>query len=414
VSTTNATSGTNKPLGSLGAAWSKKLADLPRSSTERWTVLLSVLGIGVFILGRYLGATHENLTRWIVAGGEFVSRPGAPRWLYIYPHVTGYDGQFYWRLAASPLHLGVSRYLGVRLDAGFRSNRIFYPALSWLVAGGSVSNVSWSMIAVNALSLVALVVLALWVLRATNLPAFYALSVLLVPGLVGALSRDLTEVLTALSVVAGVLFMRYEKWVLATLAWSAALLTRETTAVLLAVYATFALLAIVRRQRSVRFSDLSWLIPYVVFGTWQLVVHSVTGHFPLISSSGSGDVGLPFVGLVSSIPHWFTPASSHQLVKGVLYVVQFVAVVVVLYAAWRNRRRVASVEFVVLAVAVALVICETANGWRSPFDDRYATVPMALAWFQLLQVREARLLRRTASYVAPVVALTALWRMVVV
>ncbi len=370
--------------------------------------------VGVFVLARWLGATHRDLSRWVVAGGNFAARSGAPRSLYIFPHVSGYDGQFYWRLAASPTHLGIGQFLGVRFDAGFRANRIFYPAVSWLVAGGSVNNVTWSLVVVNCMAIVGLVALALWILRASTASPLYALSVILVPGLIGALSRDLTEAVTSLAVVAGVLFMRRERWLLAALAWSGALLTRETTAVLLAVYGVFALLEIVRRQRRVRLADLSWVAPYIVFGVWQFVVRAATGHFPLLSSSGSGDVGVPFVGLVSSVPHWFSPTSSHQIIKGVLYSVQFMAVLVVFVAAWRNRRSVARSEFTVLALAVLLVICETAHGWRSPFDDRYATVPMALAWFQLLTSTKRSRLTRTSLAVTPVVVLTALWRMVVV
>lgn len=403
-----------RSVGAVRVYLSTRLASLSRRTLERVTVALVSASLAVFIFGRWLLATHEDFSRWVVAGGVFVSRHGAPRGLFVFPHVTGYDGQFYWRLAASPTHLGIHRFLGVRLDAGFRANRIFYPALSWLVAGGSTNNVSWALIAVNAAAIVALVVVALWLLRSTSLSPLYAVSVILVPGLVGALSRDLTEAISALSVVAGVIFMRRERWVWAGVAWTAALLTRENLGLLLAVYAVTAILSIFRRQRRARWSDLSWIVPYVCFAAWQLIVRSATGHFPLLSSSGSGDVGLPFVGLVSSVPQWFSPDSTHQIVKGVLYLVQLVGVVVVLYAAWRNRKNVARTEFVVLAVAVLLVICETSNGWRSPFDDRYATVPMALAWFQLLSSPTRRSLQRTALLVSPVVALTALWRIVVV
>jgi hypothetical protein len=391
-----------------------KWTSFPRSTQERWTGAVAVAAVTSFCFGRWLIATHENFSRWVVAGSKFAARHDTPRGLFVYPHVTGYDGQFYWRLAASPSHLGIGSYLGVRFDAGFRANRIFYPALSWLFAGGSTNNVSWSLILVNGLAIVGLVVFALWILRTTSLTPIYALTVILVPGLVGAISRDLTEAVSALSVVAGVLLMRRGRWVWAALAWSGALLTRENLALLLAVYAVHAIVQIVRRQRSAQWSDLSWIVPYVCFVGWQFVVHAATGHFPLLSSSGSGDVGLPFAGLLTSIPHWFSPTSTHQLAKGALYVVQLLGVIVVLFAAWRNRRHVAGPEFAVLVVAVLLVICETSNGWRSPFDDRYATVPMALAWFQLLLAPRRLSIQRTAFWVTPVVALTALWRIAVV
>ena len=119
------------------------LRNLPRHSAERLTVALTGFATALFVLARWLGATHRDLSRWVVAGSHFVTRSSAPRGLFIFPDVTGYDGQFYWRLAVSPTHLGIGRFAGVRLDAGFRANRILYPALSWLVAGGSRSNVTW-------------------------------------------------------------------------------------------------------------------------------------------------------------------------------------------------------------------------------------------------------------------------------
>ncbi len=288
-----------------------------------------------------------------------------------------------------------------------------YPWLAWLLSLGHPSAAAWGLVLTNVVVIGLLGALAAYAIRSTTHRMGTALTVLLVPGLVGALSRDLTEATTALAVVAGVVAYREKHWVLAGAAFSAAVLARETALLIPLVYGVLALIEIARRERRPGVRELVWITPFVIFAAWQLGAHYLVGSFPIFSSTNSGDLGVPFVGFARSLTHWFEPFSFKQLVKGCLYIVQTIAAVSVVALALR-RRTWRSPEMWCLILFSLLVICETRQGWLIPFDSRYATVPMALAWFSLLDGSRTKD-RRTATWIAlPVVAATVMWRIIVV
>ena len=67
-------------------------------------------------------------------------------------HGRGYDGEFYYRLALNPLAWGHWAF-GITLDSVYRIDRIGYPALAWLVAGGHRPFVPTALVLVNVAAL---------------------------------------------------------------------------------------------------------------------------------------------------------------------------------------------------------------------------------------------------------------------
>lgn len=381
---------------------------------ERATFLAGAVAVVGFVLARWLIAAHDQLSRFIVAGSDWVSRAQAPGYLYVYPHAAGYDGQFYWRLAVDPAQLHLRAYMGVRIDSAYRLNRIFFPGLVWLVSFGQAHLVALAMVVVNVVGVLALLALGLRLVRARSISPGWALLLLCVPGLVGSLSRDLTETLTCCLGLGAMVAIREGRTVIAAACFSAAVLTRETMLVAVAVYGVVAVVAILRRQRRPTRADSAWVVPLLIFALWQLVVRVDIGTVPILSSAGSGDLGVPFVGLFESAGSWFSPFSGHQIVKGLYYFVQTVAVIALLVAAWCNRHRARAVEVVTVGAFVMLLVLETKQGWVAPFDARYASFPMVGAWAQLVEGGDRALVRRAAWVVIPVVILTLMWRVVVI
>lgn len=377
------------------------------------TFAVGVGGTVAFIVLRWAIAAHRELSRFVVAGSAFANH-ATPRFLYVFPHSKGYDGQFYWRLAVDPAQLGRGPFDGVRFDAAYRTNRIVYSALAWALSLGHAPWVALGLVLANVVAIAGLLSLALRATRRAGLGAGWSLCALAVPGVVGALSRDLTEALAATLVVAGVMAFNERRYLWSAAAWSLAVLTREEMLAGVAAYAGLALWQVLRRRRGLALADVVWVVPVVAFVGWQLVVHAVAGYTPALSSTGSGDFGAPFVGFVTALPQWFRPHTWHQDLKGALYVVQTIAVVWLLVVAWRRRHGASGSQLAVLAMFVLLLICETRQGWVAPLDARYATVPMSLAWLQLLEGRARAPIVRAATVVVPVAAATLLWRVAVI
>jgi hypothetical protein len=71
---------------------------------------------------------------------------------------SGYDGQFYYRLALNPANLHRSAY-GIRFDNPYRVQRITYSVLAFVAAAGQMAAVPDALVAVNVLGLAVLALL---------------------------------------------------------------------------------------------------------------------------------------------------------------------------------------------------------------------------------------------------------------
>ena len=139
----------------------------------------------------------------------------------------GYDGQYYFALAADPAH--AHDYMPA--TAGIVYSRVFYPAVSRVASAGSVTALPYAMLAINLLAVLAgTIAVALWFVS-RGLSPLPALLYGLAPGLIVGVFRDLTEPLafglTALAVLA---FdqARMRRLVLSAVLFALAVLTRET------------------------------------------------------------------------------------------------------------------------------------------------------------------------------------------
>jgi hypothetical protein len=340
------------------------------------------------VAARVAVAGHGHVASFIVVGAAHV-RSRVPTGIPV-TSGQGYDGQFYYRMALAPLNFHRTAF-GIQLDTVSRFERIGYPALAWLGAGGHEQFVPWSLVVVNVIGLVSLGALGAVIARGAGRHSCWGL---LLPGYFGfiwVLSRDLSEIVTATFVVAGVVALRRNRYVLAGAAFSVAVLSRETSLVVIVLLALEnPLLSIGRWLGAKRLRSplsieatppaggitpaISWLLPGVVFVVWQLVARSATDIWPLFSS-GQHNVGTPFGGVVQGLRHYFDqlPSTASMLWFGELLVL---AVVVI--AAARSLRtttarlyeRAAWLVYGLVALTLAPGVWLGDVGFRS-LDDLY-------------------------------------------
>ena len=96
-------------------------------ATEGWTpgrvsLVAAVLYL-LYLSGRIVLAAHGDLGALVVAGSTFVTAAQVPVHIPVLPG-TGYDGQFYFRIAMAPFDFA-PHALGVTFDSVFRMQRIF-------------------------------------------------------------------------------------------------------------------------------------------------------------------------------------------------------------------------------------------------------------------------------------------------
>ena len=369
--------------------------------------------LAAFVGLRWLVAAHRQISRFAVVGSSFANSHRVPKFLYVFQHSTGYDGQFYWRLAADPTNLHSAPHLGISLDSAARLNRMVYPAAAWLLAGGHSSFISWTLVFVNAIAMLVLVRLGCAVALENEQSPWWVLLLLAVPGLVGALSRDLTEVLSVTLFMAGILLARRQRWIWTGIVWAFALLTREPLLFPIFVYGAVLVVTNIRDPRGHRKISPVWLIPLVALLGWQFFLYSIIHRMPLFDAAG-GNLGLPFVGIFSSVLDWFRPYDAHQMVKGLIIVAQVLGLLALTIFGWKKRPRKRPAEVGAFVASLALVVCETRNGWHAPFDLRYGVDVTVLAWLFLLEGKSSEYRKPAAIVGVPVVLLTILLRIIVI
>lgn len=368
-----------------------------RRLTPLVLALLTVALAAAFVAARWVVAADRDLSRFVVAGSDYVS-PGTG--IAVQPG-HGYDGQFAYRLALDPSDLQ-PRDRGVVLDQPLRLQRIAYPVLAFLASAGQQGAVPAALVVVNVLGLGLLALLSALLARDAGRAPVAGLLVVGFFGFCTSLGRDLTEITTVTLLVGGVLGWRRQRYALSVLAFTGAVLSRESALLLYGAFLLGQLPGTTRRTR------LLAVLPPAAFVGWQAVCKAATGDVPLLGSSGKNLV-LPFTDLVPAAAGWLRDAAALDR-AGLINTGQLLALTVLVVLAGLSLRSSAAPPGVRAAwvVALLLVASLSRNVWIGPADFRTAAELHATSALLLLDGR--RSLRLPAVVLGAALVLTALFR----
>lgn len=328
----------------------------------------------VLVAARLAFATHGDITRFIVVGAANLAGHGLPAGIHVFPG-TGYDGQFYFRQALGPFDTSTVAH-GIRLDGGYRVQRLAYPLASWLLSsGGRAGAVPSVLVAVNVAGFALLGLLGGVLARDSGRHAAYGLLFAGYFGLVTTLARDLAEIVEATLLLAGIVAFRRGRHLAAGLAFAGAVATKETEVF---VVAGFGLVLIGRelwgrfgRGRSARprpSAHLVWLLPAVAFVGIQLWLLAATGH--LAGSSGAqGNFATPLTAPARALVHYLEhPATlANAIWLGELAVL---ALFVLVAVATLRRTGARLEELAAFVLLIGLALSLSGEVWNNQSDFR--------------------------------------------
>ncbi|HMK63967.1 MAG TPA: hypothetical protein VK386_10130 [Acidimicrobiales bacterium] len=319
----------------------------------------------LFVILRLVVVAKGDITRFVFAGSEYVNPAAAPRGLHVFPG-SGYDGEFYYRLALDPLDVGRTAF-GITLDAPFRVERIGFPVLSWLASAGHGSLVPDAEVAVNLAALTVLGWLAGVLAKQSGRHAAWGLLVVGFWGFLFSIGRDVPEVVASCFLVGGLVSLRRQRPLLAGLLLAGAVLSLETTLDVVAAVAVVDIVALLWGRRRTRHQEVAWIVPAVAFGAWQLYAWQVTATVPL--RSGGGNLSAPVVNMVGALGHYLKGLPSSG---SVIWLCEFgvLAVVTIVAAGVVRRSTVPPWEVVAWVVALVVAICLTHGIWYGRADFR--------------------------------------------
>jgi hypothetical protein len=357
-------------------------------------------------------AAHGDISRFVVAGATFVDPAGrspADGPLHVFGS-PGYDGQFFWRLAVDPTDWHVAADHGVTFDSAYRAPRIGYPVLAHLASGGRANLVVWSLVGVNVAAIGVVSYAGAHIAGRSGRSPVWGLAIAAAPGLVLALGRDLAECVTVAGLVGGIAALQAKRPVVATAAWTLAVLSREQALLTVAAYAGCRLVPLAAphvsaatagvrgRTRAGKarpatdlrtaggrwwVADLPWVVPAAAFAAWQGLLWHATGRLPLAAAGGTNIVP-PFSDMVPGLVGWATGDLGRFHAVAPLQLA--VAVALVVTAAQAARAVPPPERFAVAALALAAVAgtCLAASIWRDPSDLRHLVDVSVLSWVVLL------------------------------
>ena len=369
----------SRPLGKL-------VGVLQRLQPVHVAVLGGLMALGI-VFGRLLVPADGDISRFVVAGDVFVDPATVDPPIYVYDDSWGYDGQFFWRLAVDPAQWDLDRpHHGVMFDSAYRPPRIAYPALAWALAGGHREWVATTLVAVNVLAYAAIAGLGALIAQGSRRPALTGLLVATTPGLVYALSRDLSDAVTLAALLAGIVALQRGRFGWATVAWTGAVLSREQALVVIAGYGLWRLAGLARQGWQARpaLADLPWLLPPVVTVAWQALVWARVGELPFAASQDA-NFTLPFVALGPTLVDW---VQGDVPPWDDVVPFQFALAVLLVVLAFRfGREQLADDDgwmLVSLGLVVVVAVSFGVKVWDGPADLRQVLDVFALSWVVLL------------------------------
>ncbi len=267
-------------------------------------------------VGAYLAAClpllalhHFDPSVFVIAGARYVEAAETRPPLRVTPNSDGYDGQFYYRLARSPLSTAPT-VDGITFDhPAKRTQRILYPLLAWLASAGQPALTAWAMLAVNLAGIGAIAWLAAGLAARLALPAAIPFAIVAWPGFIVTLLHDTTEIAATAFLLAALSAWFARRPVLFALLASCAVLARETTLATWLGLLAFTILTVwmARRERPA----LPWLLacaaPLIVFAAWRETLAFRLHEAPQAQAIAH-DLGWPFVGAMTMLHDCLTGA----------------------------------------------------------------------------------------------------------
>jgi hypothetical protein len=268
--------------------------------TLGWRFCCIVMSVYFLALLPTLFVKNFDPSVFIVAGDVFVDATKAASPILIKHHSYGYDGQFYYRLAVSPLTFTRSAF-GVTMDSppAWRTQRIGYPIAAWALSFGQARWVPVALVLVNLVALGAVAWFSAQLTAKLRLSGWIPILIVIWPGFIYTLTRDTTEILAAALMLAALNSYFGERLFLYLVLAAGASLTRETSILIFGGIFLFEAFRFCRDPKLTARGLVPMLITASVvlpFLAWRYAQLYLWGELPT-----TRDLGFPLAGIFEAL-----------------------------------------------------------------------------------------------------------------
>jgi len=378
-----------------------------------WVPALLAAVLAVTFVGALLVRAAGDPSLLVHAGPPWTQVDGARGSLTVQPADKAFDGQFFYRLGVDPW--STDRTVdGVTFDLpSLRNARWGYGGLAYVASAGDPDLVPWTLIGLNVVAATAVGAVGGGLARSSHRHAAWGVLLALWPGFAYSLSLDTSELVASAFVLGALLALRRRRWIGAGLLFVAAVLVRDTTAVVPFGVALAGFWLWLRADPDVdaehrhdggRFLAVG-VVPLIAFGGWQLLQRARFGALPL-TSSGDKNLSAPLGGLADQLTKIVPPAGGDEAFR-LLAMIALATLIGVAAWVWR-RSETPFAERVAWIPAVAVVVLLNAYLWSGATAFlRAATEAGLLSILVILGSKRERLVQLMAVGLAGMWLLTA-------
>lgn len=341
------------------------------------TITASIYAI--FILMR-LDAHQYDVSYFVHAGDLFTNPAAVPSGLTVFDSSTGYDGQFYYRLALDPFTSEQNAY-GIRFDnPPYRHQRILYPFVVWALSFGQPVFLPWLLLAINYIAVGILALLASWLARSFGQHSLWSIVIPLYPGFFISLSYDLAEIIELCFLLSAIIAIRNGRSWFGAIFLTLALFTKETVLLVPAAFAVFALLHS-WQARAVRFPHWPvFVLPAIVYAAWQAMLWWRWGQLPFLA--GGHNIGLPLQGIITHVDFVLSTGGPIPalwwLEMSFFPCLVFLAVRNIKLAAWSSPERLILVMYVLFCLSLGSAVLIEDLGFLRGLSELYVLASLII------------------------------------
>ncbi|MDO8497085.1 MAG: hypothetical protein Q7S61_00880 [bacterium] len=328
----------------------------------------------IFFLVFLLQYKNKDITSLITAGSQFTNKKELISRIDILSDSSGYDGQFFYRLALNPFTQKQKEY-GILLDTPFyRQQRLLYPLMASLISLGNPLVIPYAMVIVNIIFLCILALYGCLYAQRRKKHALWGLVFSLYAGFLFTLSRDLAEIISSGFFLAGLFYFDSKKFKLASLLFSLAVLTKETAMIL---PLSICMVGIWERSIKKIVVGILPVVTYFIWHGWLIYNWKENTTFGVQSN-----MDIPFRGIWLSIK--IMPQQSIYLQNTYFLELLFLFSISLLSFIYILRRKINLYLITILILYSLLLVSLSLNVWREDYGFMRAFSEMFIVIFFIL------------------------------
>ena len=284
--------------------------------------LLLITFLFYFVITGVIASRYDfNLSCFINFGEKspLVIKKLLPPNFVIMKNISGYDGQAYYYAASDPFIKTNFHRIDLK-----KYQRFLYPFLAYILAFGNNALLPWTLLIINIISILVGTLFLSIILKKHNVSIWYALIYSLGIGNIVAFQYNLTTPLFLCLILIGIYFYEEKKITSTALFFSLALITRETTALIILVFLMYEFF---KKRYKNSFVIILSFIPFVIL---QFFLYQRLGKIPLLGSSGH--LTMPFAGIIQHVNNVNLTGGIKVIIREISVIPYFCFVMLVLAA----------------------------------------------------------------------------------